>query len=135
MDLQGKVGLITGATSGIGRAAALALAERGSRTVIHGRNAKAAQEYGITYVLLVQNANTCWATPRSQQLRMPFRVPNGLTAEQARNNVQTRIPLRREERPEDVAALMTALLENDFITGENVGDGWRNDDEDWLGLL
>ena len=37
-DMQGKVVLITGATNGIGRAAALALAKRGASVVVAGRS-------------------------------------------------------------------------------------------------
>lgn len=39
VDLSGRTVLLTGATSGIGRAAAVALAERGARIVTVGRNA------------------------------------------------------------------------------------------------
>lgn len=43
-----------------------------------------------------------------------------MTAEQKRLNEETRIPLRREGRPEEVAALIVSLIENDYVTGENV---------------
>jgi 3-oxoacyl-[acyl-carrier protein] reductase len=51
-------------------------------------------------------------------IRTPFHA--SLTPEQAENNVQNRIPLHREGRPEDVAQLIVSLIENDFVTGENV---------------
>lgn len=50
-------------------------------------------------------------------IRTPFHAL--LTPEQARNNIENRIPLHREGQPDEVAALITALIENEFITGEN----------------
>lgn len=43
IDLAGQVAFITGATSGIGRATAVALASAGATIVIHGRNAARGQ--------------------------------------------------------------------------------------------
>ncbi|MCO5969277.1 SDR family NAD(P)-dependent oxidoreductase [Actinoallomurus soli] len=43
-ELQGKSALVTGGNSGIGRAAAIALAERGTRVVIAGRDAARGEE-------------------------------------------------------------------------------------------
>ena len=51
-------------------------------------------------------------------IRTPFQ--DFLTPEQAANNIRNRIPLHREGKPEDVAAVISTLVENDFITGENV---------------
>jgi 3-oxoacyl-[acyl-carrier protein] reductase len=50
-------------------------------------------------------------------IRTPFHA--SLTSEQARNNIENRIPLHREGQPDDVGELIVALIENDFITGEN----------------
>ena len=43
-----------------------------------------------------------------------------LTPEQVLDNIGNRIPLRREGKPEDVAAAIVMLVENDFITGETL---------------
>lgn len=43
-DLQGRRGVVTGSSSGIGRAIALALAQRGADVVIHARRSHAAAE-------------------------------------------------------------------------------------------
>lgn len=48
------------------------------------------------------------------------RFQDYLTPDQAKNNIEKRIPLHREGRPEDVAELIATLATNDFITGENV---------------
>jgi NAD(P)-dependent dehydrogenase (short-subunit alcohol dehydrogenase family) len=48
------------------------------------------------------------------------RFQDYLTSEQVQNNTRNRIPLHREGRPEEVAAALAALAENDFITGAEV---------------
>jgi len=52
-------------------------------------------------------------------IRTPFQ--NYLTPEQVRNNIENRIPLRREGKAEDAAEAIVALITNDFITGEDLG--------------
>jgi NAD(P)-dependent dehydrogenase (short-subunit alcohol dehydrogenase family) len=48
------------------------------------------------------------------------RFQDYLTQEQVKNNIDNRIPLHREGTPEDVAEVISMLVKNDFITGENV---------------
>jgi NAD(P)-dependent dehydrogenase (short-subunit alcohol dehydrogenase family) len=51
-------------------------------------------------------------------IRTPFQ--DSLTPEQVENNVRNRIPLHREGKPEHVARAILELVENDFITGEDL---------------
>ena len=51
-------------------------------------------------------------------VRTPFQ--DFLTPEQAANNIQNRIPLHREGKPEDVAEAICMLVQNEFITGESL---------------
>ncbi len=51
-------------------------------------------------------------------IRTPFQ--DYLTPEQIEDNIRNRIPLHREGKPEDVARAILELVENDFITGENL---------------
>jgi NAD(P)-dependent dehydrogenase (short-subunit alcohol dehydrogenase family) len=48
------------------------------------------------------------------------RFQDYLSAEQIKNNLDNRIPLHREGKPEDVADAVDMLIKNDFITGENI---------------
>jgi NAD(P)-dependent dehydrogenase (short-subunit alcohol dehydrogenase family) len=70
---------------------------------------------GLARELADQNIRVNCVSPGI--IRTPFHA--SLTAEQSKNNIQNRIPLRREGQPEDVAHLIVSLIENDFVTGEN----------------
>lgn len=50
-------------------------------------------------------------------IRTPFQ--DHLTPPQVADNIENRIPLHREGKPEEVAHLIESLIENDFVTGEN----------------
>lgn len=43
-----------------------------------------------------------------------------MTPEQKKHNIDNRIPLHREGKPEDVAEAVVFLMQNEFITGENI---------------
>jgi 3-oxoacyl-[acyl-carrier protein] reductase len=48
------------------------------------------------------------------------RFHDAMTPETYKNNIENRIPLHREGTSEQVAQVITMLVENDFITGETV---------------
>jgi NAD(P)-dependent dehydrogenase (short-subunit alcohol dehydrogenase family) len=48
------------------------------------------------------------------------RFQDSLTPEQVKANIEGRIPLHREGRPEDVAEVIVTLATNEFMTGETV---------------
>jgi len=50
----------------------------------------------------------------------PHPISGSLTPQQVKNNIEMRIPLHREGRPEDVAEVIVTLVTNDFMTGEAV---------------
>ena len=51
-DLEGKCALVTGATSGIGQAAAMQLAAQGATVIVHGRDVRR----GVAVVAEIENA-------------------------------------------------------------------------------
>jgi NAD(P)-dependent dehydrogenase (short-subunit alcohol dehydrogenase family) len=51
-------------------------------------------------------------------IRTPFQ--DYLTPEQVKNNIENRIPLHREGKPEDVAEVIALLVTDNFITGETI---------------
>jgi NAD(P)-dependent dehydrogenase (short-subunit alcohol dehydrogenase family) len=48
------------------------------------------------------------------------RFHDAMTTEQTRNNLENRVPLRRDGTSEQVADVIVALVTNDYITGETV---------------
>ena len=76
-NLEGKVALVTGATSGIGRAAAVQLAAQAAAVIVHGRDAGR----GIAVVEEIENAEAqpdswepTWANPQ-RRCGWPPRAP------------------------------------------------------------
>jgi NAD(P)-dependent dehydrogenase (short-subunit alcohol dehydrogenase family) len=116
------------------RAAAPLMAQQGGGAIIllgsaaGLRGCLGALAYGVVKGALPQFARSLARELADQNIRVncvspgiihtPFQ--NTLTPEQAKNNIQNRIPLHREGTPADVAVLIVTLVENDFITGENV---------------
>jgi NAD(P)-dependent dehydrogenase (short-subunit alcohol dehydrogenase family) len=116
------------------RAAAPHMAQQGDGAIIllgsaaGLRGCLGALAYGVVKGALPQFARSLARELADQHIRVNcvspgvIRTPfqNCLTPEQAANNIQNRIPLRREGKPEEVAELIATLIENDFITGENI---------------
>ena len=116
------------------RAAAPYMAKQGGGAIIllgsaaGLRGCLGAFAYGVVKGALPQFARVMGRELAEQRIRVNcvspgvIRTPfhDALPPEQAKNNIENRIPLHMEGRPEDVAALITTLVENDFITGENM---------------
>jgi len=116
----------------LARAAAPYMARQGAGAIIllgsaaGLRGCLGALAYGVVKGALPQFARSLARELADQNIRVncvspgvirtPFHAR--LTPEQVANNIQNRIPLHREGRPEDVAQLIVSLIENDFITGE-----------------
>ena len=118
----------------ITRAAAPHMAKQGGGAIIllgsaaGLRGCLGAFAYGVVKGALPQFARVLGRELAEQRIRVNcvspgvIRTPfhDALAPEQSRNNVENRIPLHREGKPEDVADLITMLVENEFITGENM---------------
>ncbi len=118
----------------LSRAAAPHMAKQGGGAIIllgsaaGLRGCLGAFAYGVVKGALPQFARVLGRELAEQRIRVNcvspgvIRTPfhDALSPEQARNNIENRIPLHMEGKPEDVAALITTLVENDFITGENM---------------
>jgi NAD(P)-dependent dehydrogenase (short-subunit alcohol dehydrogenase family) len=116
------------------RAAAPHMAQQGGGAIIllgsaaGLRGCLGAAAYGVVKGALPQFARVLARELAEQRIRVNcvspgvIRTPfhDALSPEQARNNIENRIPLHKEGKPEDVADLITCLVENDFITGENM---------------
>lgn len=115
------------------RAAAPSMAKQGEGAIVllgsaaGLRGCYGALAYGVVKGALPQFARNLARELGDQRIRVNcvspgvIRTPfqDFLTSEQVRNNLDNRIPLHIEGKPEDVAELIAALVENDFITGEN----------------
>lgn len=117
----------------LSRAAAPCMAEQGGGAIIllgsaaGLRGCLGALAYGVVKGALPQFARSLAHELARQNVRVNcvspgiIRTPfqSSLTPQQVENNIDNRIPLHREGRPEDVADLIVTLIENEFITGEN----------------
>ena len=75
-SLAGRTALVTGATRGLGRAFARALAEAGADVVVHGRDAEAAEEVRAEVEALGGPPTSCWASsPRGRGSRRSWAAP------------------------------------------------------------
>ncbi len=115
------------------RAAAPNMAKQGEGAIVllgsaaGLRGCLGALAYGVVKGALPQFARNLARELADQHIRVNcvspgiIRTPyqNFLTPEQVQNNIENRIPLHIEGKPEDVAELILTLVENDFITGEN----------------
>jgi NAD(P)-dependent dehydrogenase (short-subunit alcohol dehydrogenase family) len=116
------------------RAAAPHIAKQGGGAIIllgsaaGLRGCLGAFAYGVVKGALPQFARVLGRELAEQRIRVNcvspgvIRTPfhDALSPEAAKNNIENRIPLHIEGKPEDVAALIATLVENDFITGENM---------------
>jgi NAD(P)-dependent dehydrogenase (short-subunit alcohol dehydrogenase family) len=116
------------------RAAAPHMAQQGGGAIIllgsaaGLRGCLGAAAYGVVKGALPQFARVLARELAEQRIRVNcvspgvIRTPfhDALPPEQARNNIENRIPLHKEGKPEDVADLIASLVENEFITGENM---------------
>ncbi len=84
--------------------------------------------YGVVKGALPQLARTLARELADDNIRVNCVAPgiirtrfqDYLTPVQVSRNLEQRIPLHREGRPQDVAQLITTLVTNDYITGETV---------------
>src|SRR5260370_40478751 len=83
-DLEGKVALVTGATSGIGQATAVQLAAQGATVIVHGRDANR----GAAVVTEIENGGGGGPVVRGQRGGAPQGVPPGAAGR--RRGVQRR---------------------------------------------
>jgi NAD(P)-dependent dehydrogenase (short-subunit alcohol dehydrogenase family) len=116
------------------RAAVPHMVERGGGAILlissaaGNRGCKGALAYGVVKGAIPQFTRSLARELADSNIRVNCvspgvirtRFQDYLTAEQVKNNVENRIPLHREGRPEDVAAALAALAENDFITGAEI---------------
>ena len=92
------------------------------------RGCKNAAAYGVVKGALLQMTRVFARELADDNIRVNCVAPgvirtrfqDYLTPEQVANNINNRIPLHREGRPEDVAEVIALLVTNDMMTGETV---------------
>jgi NAD(P)-dependent dehydrogenase (short-subunit alcohol dehydrogenase family) len=117
MQLIDKICLVTGGTKGIGGATAIALAEQGASVAIVARHLDAdanqtrlrIEALGRKCLMIAADMGKAEEATRCVE-QMPVHVKQ--------NNLDNRVPLHREGKPEQVATVIRELVTNDYVTGE-----------------
>lgn len=118
----------------LARAAAPHMAKQGGGAIVllssaaGLRGCLGALAYGVVKGALPQFARSLARELAEQKIRVNcvspgvIRTPfqDHLPPAQAADNIANRIPLHREGKPEEVAQMIEMLIENDFVTGENI---------------
>src|SRR5437016_4324215 len=142
MDLAGRVAIVTGGGTGIGRATSIRLAKAGAKAVVvnYSRSAAEAESTAEELRLLGAEALPWPANIADESMVKNMIASTGLVssrwfsknfgedaaAAQEEAFAQA-TPLGKIATPDDVAQAVMALLENDVITGQDlVVDGGKN---------
>ena len=125
-DLRGKTALVTGSTSGIGKATAIALAARGAHVLVVGRNEQRAKDV-VTEIEgsggSARGVRVNAVAPGPTRPRVMEGVPEEMV-----NQLAALAPAGRVAQPEELAAAIVFLASDDasFVDGVTLAvDGGR----------